>query len=442
MVSEICDFSVRMCKMDVDRDEFYRRLDEAFNNKKAQNSMLLTQEKYNSLLAKVKAAKVAEKKSPADYRRIKKYEVVSTPEGERLYATPAPGDNRRQMLVSIDEMYEIISEHHIKLNHGGRSRMMNELKHNYKNITTECVLIYLSMCKPCKKKMIKRGRSEWTAKKNNDTIECGGESYMQPTSHFSECSDLTFSIETEDLQNVKITSYKYPELYSRGQVDILCVTNEVGDEYKYLMVYRHFLTKFIHLKPMKALSVPETVDNLLDIFLTFGAPNILQSKNGLDVTKPICRKISTLFPSIKILASERLFTNHDFQGKANEDILKRLNEWLAKSQNTAWQEGVKIVQHKLNTTFNTILCRTPSEMVFGQNPSKGVASFMEKSVYEDLLTEEDLIQVIESRDKLDPIAPKQLQLAESLMLPTSFIKMETEMENESEGTIDGENINI
>lgn len=419
------DFSI-----DVDRDEFYRRLYEVFNNKKAPNSLLLSREKYYWLIEKIKTAKTTPRKTPADYRRLKKYEIVETPDGERLYAAQVPGDNRRQMLVPMDEMYDIIVQYHLKLNHGGRSRMMVELKRKYKNITAESVLVFLSMCTSCKNKSInKRAKLGRNASEVSDNIdETFNNSSCDP---IAECSTTKLEIEAEDLiRDLRnTTNYKYPELYSRGQVDILGVTNELGEEYRYLMVYRNYITKYIHLKPMKTLSVEEAVEELLGIFLVFGAPNILQSKNGLALVKPMCRRISNVCPDIKILVSEKVFTKNDFLGKSNEDILKKLNEWLLKSQNMKWQEGVKYVQHELNTTFHEVLCRTPSEMVFGTNPNKGIASFMMKNIYDDLITDEDLITVLENKD---PIAPKQLKLEESLMLPSNFMKIEAEMEDEND----------
>lgn len=411
---------------DVDRDAFYRRLFEVFNSKKTPNSVLLSREKYHWLIEKMKAAKTTQKKTPADYRRLKKFEIVETPDGEKLFAVPVPGDDRRQMYVPMDEMYDIIAQYHLKLNHGGRSRMMVELKRKYRNITAECVLVYLSMCASCKNKAFNR-RARRILNANQISEEPFNDS---PGEQVADCSTSKLELEAVHLiRDLGNTTYKSPELYSRGQVDILGVTNEDCDEYKYLMVYRNFISKYIHLKPMKSLSVVEAVEELLEIFLVFGAPNILQSKNGLDLVKPICRRISSLCPQIKVVSSGSVFTKTDFRGKSNEDILKKLNDWLFKSQNIKWQDGVKYVQHELNTTFNEVLCRTPSELVFGENPKSGLAGFMTKNVYDDLISEEDLVTVLENKD---PIAPKQLKLNETLMLPSNFIKLEAELEDENE----------
>ncbi len=43
------------------------------------------------------------------------------------------------------------------------------------------------------------------------------------------------------------------------------------------MNYQDHFTKFVHLRPLKSKTAAEVAWNLLDIFLTFGAPAILQS---------------------------------------------------------------------------------------------------------------------------------------------------------------------
>ena len=416
---------------DVDRDAYYRRLYEVFNNKKAPNSVLLSREKYNLIIEKIKAAKTSITKTPADYHRLKKYEIVDTPDGEKLFAIPVFGDDKRQMYVAMDEMYDIITEYHINFNHAGRSRLMVELKRKYKNITAESVTVYLKMCSFCKNKVTSLSRRharriENISKSKESIIN---ETFDSSCDQIPECSTSKLGLQTEVSIGDSYTTYKSPELCSRGQVDILGVANEDGDEYKYLMVYRNFISKYTHLKPMKSLSVEEPADALLEIFMIFGAPNILQSKNGQGMAKAVCRRISNLCPKIKMVASESLFTKIDFKGKSNEDILKMLNDWLLRTQDTKWQQGVKFVQHELNTTFHEVLCKTPSEMIFGENPKYGLASIMSKNAYEDLSTEEDLQAVLENKD---PIAPKQLKLDESIMLPSNFIKLEAELEDENE----------
>lgn len=416
---------------DGNREEFYRRIQEVCRNKKSSNSFLLTPEKYALVIEQVKAARAKTKKTAADYRRIKRYVVVDTSAGERLYAVPGENQKPKQMFVNTREMYDIINECHIKHSHCGRNRLMTALKPFYGNITTESIQVYLQMCMPCKNRLVrnrgKRSKSfDETFKSNPKDIEG---SYDDNDPFNSDVDQIEQEVEMEraDLEE------KHPELHSRGQVDILDVTTEPNEEYKYMMVYRDFLNKYIHLKPLKAVSVEETADALLDIFLVFGAPNILQSKNGISVITPICRRISVLYPGIRTVPGNAVFSKNDFKGKSNEDILKQLNKWLEESQSTKWQQGLKYVQHSLNTTFHTTICRTPSELVFGRNPRRGLASFMLKNEFEFVMSEEDLKTAL--GENANKRSSKQLKLEESLVLPCNFIKTEVETIDEDEDII-------
>ncbi|XP_052752856.1 KRAB-A domain-containing protein 2 isoform X1 [Galleria mellonella] len=408
---------------EVDREEFHRRIYDVYQRKHS-NTFLLTPERYAQMIEQMKYINTSGKKCPADYRRAKRFDVIETPRGERLFTTLKPGQKERLEFVTTNEMYDIIKEYHLKLNHGGRSRMMVALKKKYKNITTENVLVYLSMCIACKNKLVKRGKG------SDNTFDNEAVTSSDNDQHNSESQDNI------EIQNVSINDiiYSHPELYSRGQVDILDVTTDSSEEYKYMMVYREYISKFIHLKPLKRICMEEMVDMLLEIFLVFGAPNILQSKNGMSVVKPICRRISTLCPDMKIVAGKGVMPSEFFKGKSNEDILKKLNDWLSESQSSKWQQGLKFVQHTLNTTFNEIICKTPSEAIFGVNPRKGLASFTSKLLYDDLVTENDLKEVLDEKEDIEQPTPKRLKLEESLVLPKNFIKLEADLEKDIEDT--------
>ncbi|CAH0727948.1 unnamed protein product, partial [Brenthis ino] len=421
---------------DVDREEFYRRVHELLQSKTAPNTFLLTAAKYARLLLQVKEAKTKIKKEPADYRRIKRYDIISTPQGERLVMANTDG-KKQQMFVGLEEIYDIIREYHIKMNHAGRTRLMNAIKPKYKNITTQIVMLYLSLCEGCKNKVVKRNRIFKQSDNSYSEMVLGTEK----SNEVADTNPLKIEVAREfvstegredfsdcDMESIEEDSKIFPELFSRGQMDILDVMTVSGDNYKYLMVYRNLVTKFIHLKPLKTINIEESVDALLDIFLVFGAPNILQSKNGISVTKQICRRMYTVFPEIKVMAGEVTLNKIVFKGESNEDILKLLRDWCKDNKTQMWYQGVKYVQHMLNSTFNIEICRTPSESVFGSNPKKGIASFMGKNDYDHLVTEQDLKTALEEKESGKN--SEQLLLEESLIPSCSFIKLEMETNQE------------
>ncbi|XP_045764287.1 KRAB-A domain-containing protein 2-like [Maniola jurtina] len=414
---------------DVDRELFYQRVNDTLLSATAPNTFLQTAVKYTRLIEQVKNAKTKAKKTPADYRRIKRFDILNTPDGERLVVAPSPGQKNQQLFVKLEEIYDIIREYHLRMNHAGRSRLMTAIKLKYRNITTSIVMLYLSLCEGCKTKVIRRSKIPRTDKQESqevfdpsqvghsfkvelkiDPLRTSGTSTRDDV---SDC-DLEESFDEDD----KV----YPELYSRGQMDILDVTVAKNESYKYLMVYRNLVTNYIHLKPLKTINVDETVEALLEIFLVFGAPNVLQSKNGISVTKQICRRMYTAFPEIKVVSADNKQEITSFKGQNNEHILRMIGDWLKENSSMKWYQGVKYVQYILNSTFNIKLRRTPSEAIFGYNPRRGVATFMTRVEYDHLHTETDL--KIALKEKESGKNPEQLMLEESLIPSCSFIKSE------------------
>ncbi|GFU92539.1 KRAB-A domain-containing protein 2 [Trichonephila clavipes] len=121
--------------------------------------------------------------------------------------------------------------------------MLKELQIKYKNITYEVVVLHLNLCKQCKKK------------------------HRAPK------------------KGIVVTPMMSYELNSRCQVDLIDMQSNRAGEYKIMVVWSYNgvsqdrLTKFVELRPLKQIA-EELAYHVLSIFLTFGAPAILQSNNG------------------------------------------------------------------------------------------------------------------------------------------------------------------
>ncbi|KRX89330.1 KRAB-A domain-containing protein 2, partial [Trichinella patagoniensis] len=64
-----------------------------------------------------------------------------------------------------------------------------------------------------------------------------------------------------------------------AQVDLINFQTMPDGDFKYIMTYLNHFTKFCILSPLKSKRAEEVASKLLEIFLTFGAPSILQSDN-------------------------------------------------------------------------------------------------------------------------------------------------------------------
>ena len=135
---------------------FNERLDELLRSKNA-NNVFLTQEKYRNVVQHVNELKsVVSKKTPADYKLLKKYDVVSVGGAEKLIFPMLEGAANVKYYADISEIYNIIDEAHLRIGHGRRNRMVKEINLKYKNITEECIMVYLNLCRQCQEKASKK----------------------------------------------------------------------------------------------------------------------------------------------------------------------------------------------------------------------------------------------------------------------------------------------
>jgi len=132
-------------------------------------------------------------------------------------------------------MYDKLLEKHIALAHGCRNRLEKELGSKYGGITREAISIFISLCEPCqlKRKQPKKGL------------------VVKPI-----------------LSNT---------MNSRCQVDLIDMQTQPDGDFKFIFVYQDHLTKFVQLRALKTKTAKEVAEKLYEIFMTFGAPHILQS---------------------------------------------------------------------------------------------------------------------------------------------------------------------
>lgn len=135
------------------RSAFYRKLTKLVNSKSF-NSILFSKAKYSELIKHVKEAKTRIKKEPCDYRRLKRYDIINTDGIDRLITPLNNNKTNVQYFVHTDELFDILHETHITVEHGGREKMERELHLRYKNVTRETVMLYVNLCKYCQEKRL------------------------------------------------------------------------------------------------------------------------------------------------------------------------------------------------------------------------------------------------------------------------------------------------
>ena len=139
--------------------------------------------------------------------------------------------------------------------------------------------------------------------------------------------------------------------------------------------------------------------HLLDIFLTTGAPAILQSDNGAEFTAAVITEVCKLWPKLKIVHSKpRMPQSQGSLERANGGIKDMLICWMD-DNSTYWTTGVKYVQFMKNSSHHTGIGMSPFKAMFGVEAKLGLRpSTLTNEVIDMTETEEDLLRTCQSED--------------------------------------------
>ena len=325
---------------------FNKRLNELIASK-SQNTKIFSKLQYSEMIQKVKISKANKNKKPEDYHRLRRYDVYcDVMEREKLIAPPKQGSVAK-FYVNTEEIFEILHETHVSIGHGGRNKMEKTIHSKYKNITREMIGIYLSLCKTC-------------GKRHNASRKSAAENSILNT-----------------------------EMNSRGQVDIINMVSQQDGEYKFIMVYRDHVTKFVQMRPLKTDRIKEITQVLLDVFTMFGAPNILQSSRGREFANNIIREMASLWPDLKMVHGTPRHS-HIHGARATLDIQNMLRSWLAENRTRNWTEGIRFVQLMMNGAHNSRINCSPYEAMFGTTIKLGLPSELAEELPDELMSEEEL----------------------------------------------------
>ena len=203
--------------------------------------------------------------------------------------------------VSIEDTYDVVRRAHLSTGHGGRDRMLKELGKKYANVTRDALELYKSYCQECQKKR-KRPMTK----------------------------------------GVVVRPILTNEFSSRAQIDLIDMQSMVQNSFKWILVYQDHLTKFVILSALTSKRAAEVAHHLLDIFLIFGAPSIMQSDNGSEFTAQVINELKIVWPMLIMVHG-----HPQSQGsveRANGDIKDMLIAWMGDNSTSDWSTGIKFVQ--------------------------------------------------------------------------------------------------
>ena len=140
---------------------------------------------------------------------------------------------------------------------------------------------------------------------------------------------------------------------SRGQVDLIDMRTVPDGEFKWILNYQDHFTKWVVLKGLKEKNAREVVINLVTIFYTLGAPNILQSANGKELDdKLLLEPLNALWPSTKrIHGKPRKPQSQGSVKNVNNRVQNILQCILEREGHTHWAKVLDKVAYMKNTSL-------------------------------------------------------------------------------------------
>ncbi|CAG2257584.1 SCAN domain-containing protein 3 [Mytilus edulis] len=193
-----------------------------------------------------------------------------------------------------------------------------------------------------------------------------------------------------------MTFEQFTAYSSRGQLNLIDLRYVPNNEFKWIVHYQDHLTKFCVLRALKYKRAPGVAYQLLDIFLPFGVPHILQSDNGRMFTAQIITELNLLWSELVIVL--RRPRHPESQGsveRANADIKEMLISWMHDNDKRQWSEGLRFVQFQKNRSHHRVINQSPNHALFSSDPKICLSScFMPKKLLPNLESEEDLFEEV------------------------------------------------
>jgi hypothetical protein len=139
--------------------------------------------------------------------------------------------------------------------------------------------------------------------------------------------------------------------------------------YRWILYYQDYNTKFISLFPLKSKRAVEVAFNLLTVI--FGAPKVLQSDSGRELVNSVINEIKKLWTECIIVNERpRYLQSQGSIERSNPDVENIT--CMKDNKSKKWSVGLKFVQFQKNSSHHRIIGRSLYKALFGCEPKVGL----------------------------------------------------------------------
>ncbi|XP_063632483.1 KRAB-A domain-containing protein 2-like [Cydia splendana] len=344
------------------KETFYVQLGNLYKEQTGTVKRPWTQDRVAEVIRHIQTGKAAAdaggRRTSAQYYWSTKYDVTQIGSKTYLILKKKAPEDATVRVIPMEQYFDLLFEIHQEIGHGACDKMLHNIKNRF-YIQKKAIEIFLALCPTCdvKRNLPKKGIAPKQVS-------------LQPT------IPKDFNI-----------------FNSQGQLDVIDLQSAPDGDFKWLLMYQDHGTKFIHLRPLQTNLPTELALELVKIFLTFGAPFVLQSNNGQEFTAKVVEEVLKIWPDCKILQGGA--RHPQTQGSAEcstRDVEDMLYTWMRDNRSTNWSLGCHFVQYQKNAAVHWSIGRTPYRAVFGCDPTEQ-SSHVPSSDIETIQTENHLEKV-------------------------------------------------
>ena len=184
------------------------------------------------------------------------------------------------------------------------------------------------------------------------------------------------------------------------------------------------------LRPLLSKRAACVAFHLMDVFLNFGAPAILQSDNGAEFTAKIINELREFWPDLVIVHGKlRHPQSQGSVGRANSVIKNMLIAWLGDNSTNNWTLGLKFVQFQKNYSYHSGIKCSPFAALFGSDAKVGLTSAnLPHEILHEMETEEDLMAIFQSSSMTESISATD-SVTMQLPIDSTYVSLDRDATN-------------
>ena len=202
--------------------------------------------------------------------------------------------------------------------------------------------------------------------------------------------------------------------WTKLAIDIVGPLNTTRRGHKYLLTMVDLATRWPEAVPLKKIDAVSTSEALLNVFATYGVPQLLVHDNGGNFTANFTSLV------MKAMGIHQIKTA-PYHPEAN-GLIERLNGTIKKAlkkagaENTSWDKLIPLVLYAIRITQHSTTGHSPYQLMFGRHPYTPTSSLREA------------VEQVDSEDVPQPVLDYLNDLTVTMSLTKSVAE---EVENKS-----------